>query len=163
MGNRFVRPDTTRLAISQGDWLIVKRRLSAGEQRQIFTRLIKTAGGSMSRPTDGSSPEVLADIRVEPSQVGLSQVLAYLLDWSLTDAEGNPVVIRNQPIQVVTAALDALDVESYNEIEKVIQAHEVAMLKEREIEKKQRDGVNNASAISPSPSAVTGELIGSVS
>jgi hypothetical protein len=159
MGNRFVRPDTVRLDISAGDWLEVKRRLTAGEQRQAFARIIKTAGGSaVASSVDGAPPEVHADIQVHPAQVGLSQVLAYLVDWSLTDADGKPVVIRGKSLQVVSSALDALDMESYQEIEQAIRTHEAAMLQERTQEKKVTSGASASSVISPSPSDVTGRM-----
>ena len=34
--SRFVRPETERLELTDGDWMLVKRRLTAGEQRRAF-------------------------------------------------------------------------------------------------------------------------------
>ena len=41
--------------------------------------------------------------------------MAYLLDWTITN-DGRPVVIRDQPADVVRAVLDALDYDSFMEI-----------------------------------------------
>jgi hypothetical protein len=121
MGSRFVRPDTVQLRISQGDTLTVKRRLTAGEQRQLFARLVKS-------PTiDGTTtPEIQIDV----AQAGLSTILAYLVDWSFPEC-----AIRGASLDVVQAALDALDTDTYHEILAAITAHETAMAQEREQEK----------------------------
>ena len=121
--SRFVRPDTAKLPLSRGDWILVKRHLTAGEQRQLFGRLVKTAEVDMDGATDlTATPKV----EIQVSQVGLSTVLAYLLDWSFPE-----MAIRGQSADVVMAALDALDTDSYNEILTAINAHEAAMEKER--------------------------------
>ena len=134
--SRFVRPETTRLEISQGDWLLVKQRLSAGEQRQVFARMMKPFRPAvLDSPKDqalgGRGPSDHPVLEIDPIQASLSTALAYLLDWSLVDDEGKPVVIRGQPLDVVTAALDALDLESFTEITQAIQAHEARMAAER--------------------------------
>jgi hypothetical protein len=129
MGNRFVRPDTVRLSISGDDWLLVKRRLTAGEQRQIFASSAKPVRRSQQ---DTQKPEV----EIDAMQAGLSMVLAYLLDWSLTDHNDRPVVIRDQPASAVTAILDSLDFGSYLEIMEAVQTHDAAMREEREAEQR---------------------------
>src|SRR5262245_15623993 len=117
--SRFVRPDTVRLEISQGDWLLVKKRLTAGEERQAFARMMRPYRTSLSGMPNGSD-----QVELDPVQATLSNTIAYLLDWSLVDDDGKPVVIRNQPVDVVRAALDALDLESFTEITQAIAAHE---------------------------------------
>lgn len=134
--SRFVRPETKTIQISNGDWLLVKKRLSAGEQRATFSRLY--------------TPSLDGDMRVNPIQVGLAQIVAYLLDWSLTDDEGKQVVIRDKSADDVTAILDNLDPESFAEIREAIEQHEEAMRDEREEQKKTRAGGNGSSTISPS-------------
>lgn len=148
MASRVVRPETLTLQISGGDWLLVKKRLNAGEQRAMFARMY-LAG------IDGL-------LRANPLQHGLAQITAYLLDWSLTGPDDAQIVIRDKPIEVVAAALDALDPESFGEIRLAVEAHEEAMSKAREQEKNGRDGVKESSAISPSPSAVAGLSTASV-
>jgi hypothetical protein len=146
--SRFVRPDTTTLKITQGDTLVVKRRLNAGEQRAAFARMA-TAG------VDG-------ELRVNSMNVGLSLIVAYLVDWSLVNDDGDIVPIRDQGPDVVAAALDELDPVSFAEIREAIEQHDVNVRKERDQEKNAQDGAIGSSAISPSPDAVTGAMSGSV-
>jgi hypothetical protein len=115
--SRFVRPETVRLMISGGDWLLVKKQLTAGEQRQVFARLMKPV-----RPGAAISG---TNIEVDPLQASLSTILGYLVDWSLCDDDGKPVVIRGESTEVVIGALDALDMDSFSEIQQAIQAHEM--------------------------------------
>jgi hypothetical protein len=101
-----------------GDWLVVKKHLTAGENRAMFAGMMRADGEAIDRV-----------------KVGLSRIVAYLLDWSIEDADGKPVVIRDQPTNVVASALDALEPDSYREILTAIEAHEEAMEKAREQEK----------------------------
>lgn len=128
--SRFVRPETAILKISNGDTLTVKRRLSSGEQRAAYARMY--AAGADGR------------LKVNPAQYALGLITAYLLDWSLMDDDGRLVVIRDQSIEGVTAALDALDAESFAEIKDAIDVHETAMTAEREQEKKRQAGANGS-------------------
>jgi hypothetical protein len=138
MSSRFVRPETEKLDISGGDWLLVKRRLTAGEQRHAFSRIVK-------RMSVGEKTEL------DPEGMGLSKITAYLLDWSLRDDAG-VVVIRDQSTAVVEAALLGLDPDSFREIYEAISAHEDRQLAALEEEKKTRDGERRLSVISGSAS-----------
>src|SRR5579864_6637013 len=79
MGSRFVRPSTRTLTLANGDTLTVKRRLSSGEQRAAFARMYLTgADGALSLNT---------------LQTGMAIITAYLVNWSLTDDDGQHVDI----------------------------------------------------------------------
>jgi hypothetical protein len=145
--SRFPPPALTTLKISNGDTLTVKRRLNAGESRAAFARMARTLA-------DGS-------IEIDPLLRGITIITAYLVDWSLTDDTGQLVVIRDQPPPVVIAALDALDSESYLEIQNAIEAHDAELLRERNAEKNAPDGGNASSPISPLPDAAIGASSGS--
>jgi len=134
MSSRMRRPETVRLEISRGDWLIVKKHLTAGESRGMLGNMLRLGAR-------------LSDTAVDPTKVGLSRIVAYLLDWSITDADDKPVVIREQPFDVVAAAVDNLEPEAFAEILAVIEAHETAMEEERQ---KNPHGESAPSAISPS-------------
>jgi hypothetical protein len=120
MGRRIRRPEVVRLEISQGDWLLVKKHLTAGEQRAIFRRMMR---------------EGITSDRVDPVRVGWAKMVGYLLDWSIEDADGQPVVIRDKSEEDIGAALDALDVDSFREILAAIDTHEEAMAAELAAEK----------------------------
>lgn len=147
--SRFVSPQPITLSLSKGDTITVRKRLNYGEQRAMFARMY-IAG------VDG-------DLKTNPMGIGLSTVLAYLLDWSFVDDQGKKVVIKEKPIEHVLAVLDALDPESFTEIRTAIEQHEIAIEKEREAEKNAQDGEKTAPAISPSPSGAAGASSGSAS
>ncbi len=136
MSSRIRRPETCRLPLSQGDWLLVKKHLTAGEQRRIFSRMYRSLGTGI--------------VEVDPLQTGLSKMVEYLLDWSITDGEGRPIVIRDQPVEVVVAALEAIDPEDFQEFLTAIDTHDAAMAEARAQEKKLRNGAPASSAISAS-------------
>jgi len=147
MGSRVVRPDTKRLTISNGDWLLVKKRLNRGEQQEAFAFLYTaTEFGS----------------RLNLRLVGMGRVLAFLVDWSLTGLDDEPLEIRGKSLDEVAAVLNSIDGESVQEIIAAIDAHELAMAAEREAAKNGTGGAIGSAAISPSPSAAVGASTGSV-
>jgi hypothetical protein len=123
--SRFVIPDVVRVPLSDGDWIDVKRELNAGEQRRVFTSLVKTMQA-------GEKPEL------NPEQVGKTKLLEYIIGWSLCDANGKPVPFT-------PTALDAVDPETYTEITKAVDAHEDAAEKARD-ERKNAKGTQLISA-----------------
>lgn len=138
----FVRPETCRLPLSDGQWLLVKRRLTAGEFRAHLKRC--------------STVEADGVRRINTIDHGLSLIVTYLLDWSLDAA------IRGESDQVLAAALDTLAPHRFMEISAAIETHDTAMTAEREQEKNGRDGETNLPATSPSPSVAAGVSSGSV-
>jgi len=133
--SRFVRPETVKLDLTDGDWLLVKRRLTAGEERHAFARILKqTAVGER--------------MALDFEQTGLAKIVAYLLDWSLVDDTGAAVVIRDQAPATVEAILLNLDPASFAEIFNAITAHETAQLDALDAEKKSQAGVTRSFPIS---------------
>ena len=143
----FVRPDTVTLPLSNGQWLLVRKRLSAGERRAKYARLY------MMTVKDGTHVR-----QVNPEQVGLASVTAYLLDWSLRDHDGTPVVIKDLPIDQLEMTLNQLTPEAYDEIEKAIETHDDSMAQKKTIP----NGEPASSATSSSPPASGGATNGSV-
>jgi hypothetical protein len=90
-------------AAEDADWIDVKKELNAGEHRRVFTNLVKTMKAGESAVLD-------------PDQVGKTQILAYIVGWSMVDAKNNPV-----PFSATT--LDAVDHETYAEISAAVDAH----------------------------------------
>ena len=127
---RFVQPDVVRLTLSDGDYIDVKRELNAGEQRKVFSRLVKTMHFS-------EKPEI------DPEQVGLSKVAEYLVGWSFTDASGKPVPVSD-------AAISNLDGDTYGEIVKAIDAHDEAVTAARDARKNATGGETKSSETLPS-------------
>lgn len=146
MESRFTTGETDVLTISQGDTLVVRRTLSAGEKRKMNGRLYMA----------GATP---TSLRVNPLQMDLAMCTAYLLDWSLRDAEGRPVVIRDLPIEELEQVLDNLTPDTFDEIAKAIETHVQAQREKKTIP----TGAPPSSATSSSPSAAAGATSGSSS
>jgi hypothetical protein len=142
-----IRPAASeRLSLSRGDWLIVKRHLTAGDQRRVMR-------GSMKRVLclDGVERD-----EVDPIQAPLAQVVGYLLDWSLVDPEGAPLPIKGLTDAEMLQVLDLLPPEDCNEITNAVDKHDDRMRAERAAEKKTADGEARSSATLPSPDSSAG-------
>jgi hypothetical protein len=146
--SRFVQPIERVLTLANGDTLTVRRRLTAGEQMAMFERLYVPSNG------DGR-------LKLNPVQTGFALVTAYLLDWSLLDAHGEPVVIRGEPFETLEAAVRQLDPEDFHEVKAAIETHEQEMMAERARQKKVPSGELASNPISGSPSGAAGASSGS--
>lgn len=151
MRSRFIEPETAVLHISSGDTLTVKRRLNTGEQRDVLASMT-------SAPQPGET-----GLRANPFEIGIAMVLAYLVDWSLTDGDGRHVDIRGKPRADVRSFLDALDPLDFDEIRLAIDAHVEAQSKIREAEKNGQGGEHALPATSPLPADAAGVMSGSPS
>jgi len=141
--SRFVQPETAVLTLGNGDTLIVKHRLNTGETRRMFAAMRRDI-------VTGEEREI-----VTKGNHDAATVAAYLLDWSLTD-NGRPVVIRDQPPDVVRAAVEQLDYESYTEIAAAITAHVARQDAARAEEKKTQNTGTGSPPISPLPPVLVG-------
>lgn len=88
-------------------------------------------------------------------------VMAYLLDWSLKDTEGQHVTIRGVESTVLASALDALDSDDFDELYAAVKVHAIEMKAEREDAKK-KAMTTGAAPISALPSDAAGVSTGSV-
>jgi hypothetical protein len=139
--SRFVTPAEVRLPLSDGDYLIVKNRLNAGETLEMYARM----------RGDGD--------QVDPLKFGIAMIAAYLLDWSIADDAGRVVSVRDQPPEVIAGALTNLEYPDFQEILTAIRAHDDAIIAARQ-EKKQPTGEPSPAASSRWPAAVTGASSG---
>lgn len=139
MGSRYRKQEELRLELTGGDWLLVRKHLTAGEERDAQARVIKA--GTMR---SGEKPEL------DLEHLGIAQAVSYLIDWSITDADDQPIRIRDQGYPFVAAALRNQTPESLREILDAIQAHDAAMTEARSLEKKAPAGENVPSLTSTS-------------
>jgi hypothetical protein len=109
--SRFLKPEVVRLNLTGGDWITIKRELTAGEQRRVFARTAKTVKAGQP-------------IEIDLEKAGLSELAEYLIDWSFTDQDGRPVAIKDMPSEYVADVLNSLDAESYTEITNAINTHQ---------------------------------------
>jgi hypothetical protein len=126
MGSFYRKQEEMRLDLPGGDWLLVRKHLTAGEVRGAQIKTIKNQSGD--RPV------------LDFEQVGIAQAVIYLLDWSITDVNDQPIRIRDAAYDFVAAALRNMTPDGLQTILEAIQAHDAAMTAEREHEKKVRAG-----------------------
>lgn len=127
MAVRIRRPETVKVDISDGDWLLLKKHLTAGEQRSMFNHMAQVVNGE----------EHFRKLEYVPALIA-----TYLLDWSIQDPDGKPVVVADQPYEVIVSALDSLDPESFREIHAAVEKHQAATEKALAAEKNVLTGAN---------------------
>jgi divalent metal cation (Fe/Co/Zn/Cd) transporter len=123
---RVTRPETHTLTLQSGETLLVKKRLNAGERREMLA--------SMRDPVTNRMDGLLS---------GRATALAYLLDWNLKDdITGEALLMKDSktgqrlPNAEISALLDSLDSDDVKEIENIIDQWDDKMLAERKEEKK---------------------------
>ncbi len=156
--SRVVRPSQKTIQLSQGDWIAVRTKLSAGERHDSYEHMyLRNPDGSYVTTADGRL--VLAEAKFT---VTYTSILAYLIDWSFTAPDGEPLVIRGQPLDVVKSMLRSIDEDSFNEIRDAITAHETAIAAVRQAQKKIPASKPDVDPTSSLPSTATGASSGSV-
>jgi divalent metal cation (Fe/Co/Zn/Cd) transporter len=137
---RVTRPETHTLTLQSGETLTVKKRLNAGERREMLA--------SMRDP---------ATQRMDGLLSGRATALAYLLDWNLKDdISGEPLLIKDPKTgqrltnPEISSIMDSLDSDDSKEIERIIDEWDDKMLAERREEKKLQGGKPSSEPGSPS-------------
>jgi hypothetical protein len=133
--SRVRRPELEILPISRGDTLTVKKFLTAGEFRELTRAATKPVKIDAAHVASGDMA-----FEIDPTEFGIVTILAYLVDWTFTDFDGRPLVIRDQPPAVVRAVLDLIDADSYMEVQRAIQEHDTTARAFAAAEKKMTSG-----------------------
>lgn len=142
----FIRPEPTRIDLSGGRFIVVKKRLNVGEREDMLAAM----------STNGAGPATL-----NRREVRIRTVLTYLLAWSLTDGdehgEGLPVPIGPELSDADrVSTIRNLDPDIFDEITQAIDQHSARA----EAQKKMTPGGTASSATSPSPSELVGATSG---
>jgi hypothetical protein len=116
--SRFLKPDVVRINLTRGDWIVIHRQLNLGQERRAQAKGIKRA-------------VIGQDIEIDLEKTGISTTAEYLVDWSFTDHTGQPVVIRDKPIDLVIDILSNLPSEDYTEIADAIAEHQAVIAEEK--------------------------------
>lgn len=123
---RVTRPETHTLTLQSGETLTVKKRLNAGERREMIA--------AMRDPVTNRMDGLLS---------GRATALAYLLDWNLKDdISGEPLLMKDPktgqrlPNADISSIMDSLDSDDAKEIERLCDEWDDKMLAERKEEKK---------------------------
>jgi hypothetical protein len=129
--DRFVKPKTIQIDISDGDTISVKRELTVGERKRMFAAGLKqmTASGENEPKFD-----------IDPVEMSFAKVKEYLVDWSFVEPslnksgeqiigkDGKPEVV---PVELTEDAIRNLDEATFEEIEKAIDEHTEQLEKEK--------------------------------
>lgn len=158
-----VKPETDRLTLTNGHWLLVRRRLNTGEERDGFGRALDTHPAA---PCPHCGHTVPGGVVVNPMKRQVAMLTSYLLDWSLCDDQGETLTFRDSPVSPpnipqLEAHLRAIEPDIFEEIRRLITDHEAAQTQARADQKKTHAGAPNSAAISNSPSAPAGVLMSS--
>lgn len=129
---RFVQPEVTRIHLSDGDWIGVKRRLSVGEERAAFQAIV----GEINPSSGWRRPNV--------EMLGIAEMAAYIVEWSFRDAQDRPVLVS-------VDAIKQLDTATFRELEAALEKHASDI--ERAVEKEKNAPAGGSGPIPISPSA----------
>jgi len=120
--SRFPKPILDVLTLANGDTITVRRVLTHGETTAWHAR-------TMTLREDGK-------LRPDPMKYGDGLIVAYLVDWTIRDDNGDLVPIRGCMVEEVSDVINNLDHESAMEIKAAIEAHVDAQKQKRTTEKK---------------------------
>ena len=128
--SRFVKPETVRYdlkpdAAGRVDWIEIKKRLNQGERNQLQT------AGMRGLQNKGSAGQEFA---IDWKAYSFARTVTYLVRWSLVDDDDNQTKPNAQTIE-------ALDPDTFDEIENLITAH-----LEAEAEARGKNGSASATA-----------------
>src|SRR4030065_405384 len=111
--NRFVKLNTVRLVLSEGDWIDVKEELTYGEEQRM-------AGVGL---TSLRTPEQVGNEPVRPHEIGINlelfnieKILMWCLDWSFVDE-------NDKRVKLDRSSVSALQPETAQEILDALMAH----------------------------------------
>ena len=104
---RFVDPTReVRLSLSADDWIVIRRELTVGQQRDLVRAM---------RDKDGE---------VDKTAYPTARALAYLVAWSFVDERGTVAPIT-------AGAIEFLETATLTEISVALNAHEAALEHEK--------------------------------
>ena len=111
--NRFVKLNTVRLVLSEGDWIDVKEELTYGEEQRM-------AGVGL---TSLRTPEQVGNEPVRPHEIGINlelfnieKILMWCLDWSFVDE-------NDKRVKLDRSSVSALQPETAQEILDALTTH----------------------------------------
>lgn len=110
------------LAKADGDWIEVRKHLNTGEAQAMFSQM---------RAKE-------SDLQLDAARIGISRVMAYLLDWSFMK--------DGQKVPVTLSAVQGLFPDDFSELREAIDQHVEQMEAELETEKNERAGARPSSA-----------------
>jgi DNA mismatch repair ATPase MutS len=130
--DRFVKPKTIQIEISDGDTIQIKKELTVGEVNRMQAAGLK----QMTASKEGEVGKWDVDIPA----ARFAKVREYLVDWSFVEPslnkngeqiigkDGKPEVV---PVELTEDAIRNLDEATFEELEKAIDEHTEQLDKEK--------------------------------
>lgn len=112
----FVRPETVTIQLKDGDWIRVKKHLTAGEEK----RLSGAGLVSLSQAASAQAGSPKSAFELDFVRLGLATIEAYVVAWSFVGFDGNQTEPTPENIAALDPAIEA-------EIQDALKAHIVAM------------------------------------
>lgn len=130
MAFNFVTPETVRLPLAgdDGDWIEVKRELTAGEAKAMRTSAFTYMAGKPEGAPQTQDNEGDVKIGVDWKKLGLANILTYVTDWNAKDAQGRPVRFCREAVEQLSEA-------DFGRIEQALTAHKEAVEAEKKMTK----------------------------
>lgn len=117
--NRFVKPKTIIVEISDGDTIEIKKELNVGELKEMSSAGLKHVSAG-----DNNAPR----FEFDSAATAFAKVTQYLVGWSFEEEDEKGDVI---PIELTEDAVRSLDEATYDEIVKAIDEHTEKLEKEK--------------------------------
>jgi hypothetical protein len=116
---KFVSPDTVQIPLADGQWIEVKKHLSAIEEKRF-----RSAGLRRMSQRKGDNDEPQNEVDIDWAAMAFARVVTYLVDWSAKMPSGVRMAVSKD-------AIGQLDSDSFEEIDNAIQAHIEKMAEEK--------------------------------
>lgn len=107
---RFVTPAYKQLALSHGDWIRVKERLTYGESVRL------QGAGAVDLLVNSGVDEAGQHIGIDLAAFEMARITAWVVEWSFADERGKRVPVNRDTIE-------SLDPDTAEEIKAAIDRH----------------------------------------
>jgi hypothetical protein len=137
---------TQRVVLPGGHWVEVKACLNHGEHQEMYEALyVENAEGQVMK---------------QPFKMAEAVVLAYLVDWSYVDLDGQPLTLRGKSRDERHQILKNFYQDYYLDVKDAVDAHHAAVTRERAQKKRLRSGGDASPMTLPSPADAVGAMNG---
>jgi hypothetical protein len=126
----LVIPRIVRVALADDRWIELRERLNHGEYTAFYRSLYVERAGDLQR---------------DPLNWGDKVVVAYLLDWNITDDAGRILPLRGLGPDDVQSMLNTLDQDVFLEVKEAVETHANAIERARAEKKRRRTSDDGSS------------------
>lgn len=104
--DRFIEPQTTRIELTDDDWIVVKHRITEGER-------LRLEGATLARmrAVDGEQ----AEIGLDWPRFRIQRIVTWVVEWSFRHG--------GKAVPITRDSVSALDPETAAEIQEALDVH----------------------------------------